>query len=214
MLKRHLAAFRGERESDRGCISSQVLVRNKKYCCCWVCSCFSEEGATLLTTSFVPSLLIKALHEASNYRASVLLGSTLGKCCLCGRWFPKIDVDSHCVYSIKTTTAAVGEFQHRDFCRACTLHKHNKKYPSHHNFYTQSWERCQTRHQTRMHLVLRGFWLFQVPVRRSNTNQEVLFEYHIQQVGTCIRSKIPHNGLWYSKTGFLYLLTLRFSWKP
>lgn len=51
----------------------------------------------------------------------------MGKCCLCGCWFPKIDVDFHCVYPIKTSTAAVGEFQHRDFCRACTLHKHNKK---------------------------------------------------------------------------------------
>lgn len=32
------AASRAERENGRGCVSSHVLVRNKKYCCCWVCS--------------------------------------------------------------------------------------------------------------------------------------------------------------------------------
>lgn len=131
VLKRHLVAFRGERGKAEDVYLHKCSLETKSivvgFAVCQVCCCFSEEGAMLLITRFLPSLLIKTLHKASNYRANVLLESRLGKWCLCGCWLPKIDVDFYCVYSIKTATAAVGEFQHRDFCHASTLHKHNKK---------------------------------------------------------------------------------------
>lgn len=63
-------AFRAERQNGRGCISLQVLVKNKKsivvagFVVCQDCSCFSEESTRLLTRSFMPSLLIKELHTA------------------------------------------------------------------------------------------------------------------------------------------------------
>lgn len=137
-------ALRGKRENGRGCTVylHKCKLETKRivvgFAVCHSCSCFSEEGARLLTTSFFSlfALLIKALHKPLNYRANVFLGSTLGKRCLCGCWFPKIDVDSHCLYSVKTATAAVGEFQHGDFCRDCTLHTTQK--------YVSS-ESCQTK---------------------------------------------------------------------
>ncbi len=67
-----------------GCISSQVLVRNKKYRCRWVCSLsgmqllFGGMSAGLLTTCFMPSPLIKALHKALNYRSNVFFGINIG----------------------------------------------------------------------------------------------------------------------------------------
>lgn len=77
-------------------------VRNKTWCCCLVCS---YSGSQLVfwgqrKTSYISSLLMENCKQL-NYKVNVLLGSTLGKWHLCGCWFPKIDVDFYCVYSIK-----------------------------------------------------------------------------------------------------------------
>lgn len=106
-----------------------------------IAAAFVRKARGYLRQVLCPLCLSRHCIKPLNYRASVLLGSPLGNFCPCGCWFPKIDVDFHCVYSVKTATAACGRVSAQGFLSCLHLaqtHENVQNIRNHHNVSTSN----------------------------------------------------------------------------